>query len=98
MKRPHSTYADACPWMTEDNLGTAEFVRSDEAGAWKIAKFSWDNVVAIRSCGETKQFASDDDARKYVRDRSIEALLSYVFGEAREGWNRAVAALQAGTP
>jgi len=67
--------------VTDEKLGTAYFVMSNEGEQWKIVKHSFDNVHAVRSCGEIAGFNSEDDARDMVKRRCVSALLKYYHQE-----------------
>lgn len=62
--------------MSEEQLDTCAFVFLEELGRWKIVKFDWNNVHAIRSCGEVVVCSHEDDARAIPRRRAAKALIA----------------------
>lgn len=73
---------------SEQNLGTAAYVFLRELEEWKLAKFSFDNVLAIRSCGRMVKHGSEDGARDAIRREAARALLDCYH---REGSRAAIA-------
>ena len=67
--------------MTNENLDTSAFVFRDEMEHWKIVKFRFDNVFALRETGEHVHFDSEDDAVAHVRREAARALLKYALNE-----------------
>ena len=63
--------------LDDDKLGTVFFVMNDEANAWKRVKFSHDNVICIRSCGQTAHFEREDDAADFVKARAAERAIQF---------------------
>lgn len=62
---------------TENNLGTAAFVFEKELEAWKLVKFAFDNVVAVRSCGRMVKHGSEEGARDAIKREAARAILDF---------------------
>ena len=67
--------------MTDDKLNTAAFVFFEEMEQWKRVEFRFDNVQAVRSCGEIFSCKSKDEATDLIKRRAVSALLRFYHEE-----------------
>jgi hypothetical protein len=63
--------------LTADQLNIANNVLETEIEKWKVVRFAYNNVHAVRACGEVHIFKNEDDARKLARQRAMEAVIAY---------------------
>ena len=67
--------------MTDEQLRLAAFVFQDELEQWKLVKFRFDNVHAIRSCGEVHVCKDEDDARNIAKQRAAKQIIAHYHSE-----------------
>lgn len=55
----------------KDAMRYAVATYETELEAWKVVKFNFDNIHAVRSCGELVRFTDDYEAKLFVKERAM---------------------------